>query len=668
MQTVLLHVCKIIVVKSVIDECVPTFKPKDKKNLYCNSEVFTLRRMKNNLWKKYLLTRSANDLSNFKSANNQLRSLTRNLRKDYERQLAQNVNSRPKAFWRYINSRIKIHPNIAELLCSDGSTVCSDAEKATIFNEYFSSVFTVEDTTTIPTVHSVCSPPVIDSIDITPEVVLNKITNLQSGKSSGPDGWPVQIIKSMGEVISVPLSIIFNKSFNSGILPEDWKCAHITPIHKKGARNLVSNYRPVSLTSIFSKLMESIIKDHITNHLIVNNLVSPYQFGFVPGRSCSTQLLHVLDYLTYHLDKGYSIDIIYLDFQKAFDSVPHQRLIHKISSFGVHGNLLEWIKNFLSNRKQQVVLNGHMSQSVPVTSGVPQGSVLGPLLFIMFVNDLPLVVSGPTYMFADDTKIFRVIRNSEDYVTLQNDLNSLFKWSSLWQLKFNASKCKHLHFGPAHHYGNYFLNTTVIDTVSSHKDLGILFDNNLRFHGHSTEITTKANRVLGMIKKSFEYLDPGILTKLFTTLVRPNLEYNNPIWGPHFMLDQRRVEKIQRRATRLLPHLQDKSYSERLSALSLPSLSYRRHRGDLILLYKIINNYFNSDFTDLFTYSTSSTRGHQFKLFKPHTRLLCRSNYFFNRLINDWNRLPSAIVNANSINHFKSLLDNYLFDSRTIFV
>ena len=225
------------------------------------------------------------------------------------------MNSRPKAFWRYINSRIKIHPNIAELLCSDGSTVCSDAEKATIFNEYFSSVFTVEDTTTtIPTVHSVCSPPVIDSIDITPEVVLNKITNLQSGKSSRPDGWPVQIIKSMGEAISVPLSIIFNKSFNSGILPEDWKCAHITPIHKKGARNLVSNYRPVSLTSIFSKLMESIIKDHIMNHIIVNNLVSPYQFGFVPGRSCSTQLLHVLDYLTYHLDKGYSIDIIYLDF------------------------------------------------------------------------------------------------------------------------------------------------------------------------------------------------------------------------------------------------------------------------------------------------------------------------------------------------------------------
>ena len=226
----------------------------------------------------------------------------------------------------------------------------------------------------------------------------------------------------------------------------------------------------------------------------------------------------------------------------------------------------------------------------------------------------------------------------------------------------------HVPLVTAMYYGNYFLNTTVIDTVSSHKDLGILFDNNLRFHGHSTEITTKANRVLGMIKKSFEYLDPGILTKLFTTLVRPILEYNNPIWGPHFMLDQRRVEKIQRRATRLLPHLQDKSYSERLSALSLPSLSYRRHRGDLILLYKIINNYFNSDFTDLFTYSTSSTRGHQFKLFKPHTRLLCRSNYFFNRLINDWNRLPSAVVNANSINHFKSLLDNYLFDSRTIFV
>ena len=171
-----------------------------------------------------------------------------------------------------------------------------------------------------------------------------------------------------------------------------------------------------------------------------------------------------------------------------------------------------------------------------------------------------------------------------------------------------------------------------------------------------------------MIKKSFEYLDSGMLSKLFTTLVRPILEYVNAIWGPLFTLDQRKVEKVQRRATRLLPSLHDKSYTEKLSILSLPSLLYRRQRGDLIFLYKILNDYFSSDFTILYTYSTTTTGGHQFKLFQQHSRLLCRSNYFINRVINDWNSLPTSVVESTSINTFKLLLDNYLLDFRFTFV
>ena len=185
--------------------------------------------------------------------------------------------------------------------------------------------------------------------ETTAATVFSKLIALQSNKSSGPYGWPITIIKSVSEFISVPLSILFNKSLNSGTLTSDWKCANVTPIHKKGARNLACNYRPVSLTSIFSKLMESIVKDHILNHLSTNNLLSPYQFGFIPGRSCSTQLLMMLDYLTHHLDEGYSIDVIYLDFQKAFDTVPHRRLLQKLTSFGIHGNVLKWIESFLSN-------------------------------------------------------------------------------------------------------------------------------------------------------------------------------------------------------------------------------------------------------------------------------------------------------------------------------
>jgi len=219
---------------------------------------------------------------------------------------------------------------------------------ATHFNEYFSSVFTCEDTADIPTVDSTGSPLLDDSFEITPTVVFNKLTALQSNKSPGPDGWPITIIKSVSEFISVPLSILFNK-----YVTKQWYftirleiCQCNTYSQKKGARNLASNYRPVSLTSIFSKLMVSIVKDHILKHLYINNLLSPYQFGFIPGRSCSTQLLMLLDYLTRHLNNGHSIDVIYLDFQKAFHTVPHRRLLQKVVSFGICGNVLKWIESF----------------------------------------------------------------------------------------------------------------------------------------------------------------------------------------------------------------------------------------------------------------------------------------------------------------------------------
>ena len=216
-----------------------------------------------------------------------------------------------------------------------------------MFNEYFSSVFTCEDTSSLRVIDTTSVPLISDSIEFTPEIVNEKILNLPNSKSPGPDGWPIPLIKSLSECISIPLSIIFNKSFNSGSLPNDWKNAQVIPIHKKGARNQACNYRPVSLTSIFSKFMESIIKGHLISHLLANNILSDHHFGFIPGRSCTTQLLYVLDYFTKHLDRGELIDVIYLDFQKAFDSVPHQCLIKKLTSFGINGKILQWINDFL---------------------------------------------------------------------------------------------------------------------------------------------------------------------------------------------------------------------------------------------------------------------------------------------------------------------------------
>ena len=242
--------------------------------------------------------------------------------------------------------------------------------------------------------------------------------------------------------------------------------------------------------------MEYLIKDHLMSHLLANNLLSDHQFRFTPGRSCITQLLYVLDHFTKHLDKGEPIDEIYLDFQKAFDLVPHQCLIQKLTSFEINGKILQWMKDFVWNRTQQVVLNGQKLGATFFTSGVPQGSVLGPVLFTLFVNDIPSMVSSPTFMFADDAKIFRCVKSSDDHCAFQNDLSLLYEWSVRWQLKFNILKCKHIHFGPVHDYRPYYLNGVITDSVDSQKDLGVHFNNQLKFHHHTTTIITKANCLL----------------------------------------------------------------------------------------------------------------------------------------------------------------------------
>ena len=253
--------------------------------------------------------------------------------------------------------------------------------------------------------------------------------------------------KTLAEQLKEPLHILFNKSFREGKLPNVWKTANITPLHKKGPKHDSSNYRPISLTSIICKIMEKIVRDAIMTYMEENKLFTVHQHGFRKRHSCVTQLIEVLEDWSKEIDKSNSIDNIYLDFQKAFDKVPHKRLLNKLKGYGIGGNLLSWIESFLTDRKQRVVLNGSESNWTNVTSGIPQGSVLGPTLFLIYINDLPDVVHNIVKLFADDTKLYSVVNNAEEQEKLQEDINNLTSWSNEWLLKFNVSKCKHLHLG-----------------------------------------------------------------------------------------------------------------------------------------------------------------------------------------------------------------------------
>ena len=400
--------------------------------------------------------------------------------------------------------------------------------------------------------------------------------------------------------------------------------------------------------------MESVIKSSIFDYLISNDLISSNQFGFLPGHSCTTQLLHVMDIITSSLDHGLPVDVIYLDLQKAFDSVPHNRLLCKVESYGICGKFLNWIKGFLMDRDQCVVLNGCKFRWQKVLSGVPQGSILGPLLVTIYINNLPQSISSSIFMFADDTKLICSIQSIADHILLQADLDCLLKWCERWQLNFNISKCKLIHYGKNHGFGEYYMNGHPLTSVDHHKDLGVTFDCHLNFHQHTSEVASKANRVLACMKRAFTDLNNDGFLKLYKAMVRPIMEYANTIWGPHFLLDIRRLERVQRRATKMIPSLSDKSYQHRLTSLDLPSLTYRNTRGDLTFLYKLLNGYFNLDFSTFFTLSPNiDTRGNSLKLYKPFTHHLCRSNYFSVRVINHWNQLPEEIVSCTSLNRFK---------------
>jgi hypothetical protein len=272
-------------------------------------------------------------------------------------------------------------------------------------------------------------------------------------------------------------------------LSESWKEANVTPLHKKGPNNLVENYRPIGLTSIVCKTMDKFIRDCILDHMERHNLFTTHQHGFRKGRSCVTQLIKVLDDWTEQLDNRNAIDTIYLDFQKAFDTVPHKRLINKLQSYGICGNVLGWIRDFLANRKQKVVINGTDSDWTTVTSGIPQGSVLvlDPILFTIYINDLPDVVQNIAKTFADDTKVYAVVNKEEEqHSLLQNDINNLVHWSDKWLLKFNKSKCKHAT------NTKYKMGENEINQVTGEKDLGILIDDKLKFQQHINQQTKKS--------------------------------------------------------------------------------------------------------------------------------------------------------------------------------
>ena len=643
-----------------MDENIPkrTVGKDRRKKIYMTHEAMTASRKKQRLWKRYLESKCMWDYEAYSRERNSLRSMTRDLCKNFELQLASEVKTNPKSFWRYVNSKAKVRTKICNLMRPDGTFAKTGQEKADILNKQFSSVFTSEDLTSIPVPTLQYDDAMLDNVIFTAEIVRKKLLLLKNGKSAGPDNFHPRVLKELADHISGPLARLFEISLREAVLPIDWKEANITALHKKGSRKDPGNYRPISLTSVVVKVMESVLRDAIVGHMRSQNLFSEAQHGFVPGRSCTTQLLCQLEDWTESMDKGEPVDVIYLDFKKAFDSVPHTRLIRKVSSFGIADPLLSWIKAFLSQRKQRVVVDGVNSSWASVMSGIPQGSVLGPTLFVMFVNDLPDTTASKTQLYADDAKIYAPVLNPASSQVLQQDLSNIQKWSRTWQLPLNSQKCKALHIGKNNQQCSYMMDNAMLENVTCEKDLGVLIDGELNFHKHISSAIQKANQMLGLIKRAFVNIDPDIFIPLYKALVRPHLEYCSVSWSPRFVTDDKKIEAVQRRATRLIPGMSSLSYPERLIKLELFSLHYRRERGDMIQVYKILHGIDRIDPEHFFVRSDYlRTRGHPLKFFTTRCKLNLRSSFFSKRVISSWNSLPASLVTATSAVTFKHGLD-----------
>ena len=325
-----------------------------------------------------------------------------------------------------------------------------------------------------------------------------------------------------------------------------------------------------------------------------------------------------------------------------------------------------WIEDWLKGRTQRVVLNGSYSDWSEVSSGVPQGSVLGPILFLVYVNDMDCGLDANISKFADDTKLFHKVSSIEEHEKIQNDLHKLVEWSNIWQMKFNADKCKVLHFGNKNKHLAYNIGDTVLQKASEEKHLGICIQNNLKPDRHIDESVKKANQILGQIYRTIEYKSVENILPLYLTLVRPHLEYCVQAWAPYYTKDIDKLEKVKKRALRMIPELNGLSYEEKLQHLNLFSLSKRRLRGDMIETFKIFQGIDNISSDIFFNLNKSNTRGHAYKLYKGPFKRQCRQYFYSQRVIDPWNKLPSEVVEARSLNMFKNKLDTYFIHNNIL--
>lgn len=571
----------------------------------------------------------------------------------YLNKMKSKFNRDPKSFYMFVNSKRKssIYPSVMKYRNQESS---DDKVISNMFAEFFSNTYSSDSyNIDMKYPYDIKSGNTIHFPTMDYNHVLQHLKKIKVSYNCGPDGVPSCILNRCAESLAMPLTHLFNTSIKYGYFPAFWRDSYIIPLYKSGNKSDITNYRGIAKLSAIPKLFEKIITENLCHQ--ASSLLSVNQHGFRKGCSTSTNVLQLTSLINTSFIEKKQTDAVYTDFSKAFDKVNHDLLLHKLELIGFSNVCINWLKSYLTCRNQTVIFNNSKSKSIAVLSGVPQGSHLGPILFSLFINDLPNVIQfSNILMYADDVKIFNSFKYYADHVKLQNDLNNFFAWCRHNMMVLNLNKCKLIRFSRNTHISvDYFLGDYQLELVDSFLDLGILLDQKLTFVSHITMTVNKARGVLSFIKRwAKEFSDPYITKRLYTVLVSPILEYGSVVWDPYYNIHSQRIESVQKqfllfclRSLNWSNGVGFPSYARRLALIKLPTLESRRKMLNISFMLNLINGYICCDFilrNIRFNVPCRHTRN-----YKPLYVNICRTNYALadplTRLCNDFNNLYHII-------------------------
>lgn len=653
---------------------VVTIRSRDKPGM--TGEVRRLFRVAKRLHRKAKRTKDPADLEHFRTARREAKSAFRTSRSKFYSDIAEKVldpNTSCKTYWKltklvYGN---KVSKGIPDLLDND-NPVSDAAGKADLFNNFFSEQCSLppgSDADPLPEFQA-ATESVLDDIQTTPDEVRKILKSLNVGKAVGPDGISNRILRECADSLCIPLSRLFNISLQSGVFPSLWKLANVVPIFKKNDRQKVDNYRPVSLLSTLSKVLERIVHSRLYNYCMENKLLTDKNSGFKRQDSTVNQLLHITNKISDAHDQKKDACLIFLDISKAFDRVWHKGLLFKLRQFGISGRLLQWFSSYLSNRKQQVLINGVTSDPLNTSAGVPQGSILGPLLFLIYINDLVNKLECDPHLFADDTFLLDFFVNPLlSAARVNRDLAAIFDWGTIWKVFFNPIKTMYMIASKKTRPINYpdpVFGGTPIKRVDNHKHLGLYIAENFTWNNHIDCTVIKASRRLHLINQVKYLLPRRSLCSLYTNMVLPIIEYCDIIYDNCTIRDSLALENIQRRAALMCTGAYRHTSNDSLLAeLGWQPLRIRRQIHKLCMFYKIMTgltpDYLSQTIPRQHTnhYRLRSTSNASLTI--PFSRLSSTRSAYVHSTVKLWNNLPLELRSVDSLNSFKVKLKQHLY-------